>query len=77
MAVQTEVLYATTCCAGVTRRFHKITFRGFFSERELVDFLHMHWRHFCQILFRTLKTYTFLHLSEQIDKYLSRTFRIK
>jgi hypothetical protein len=48
-------VYATTCCAGVTRRFHKTTFRGFFSERELVDFLHMLWRHFCQILLRTWK----------------------
>ncbi len=59
----------------MTRRFHKITFRGFFSERELVDFLHMYWRHFCQILLRTWKRITFLHLSQQIDKFSQQTNR--
>jgi hypothetical protein len=38
--------YATTFCAGVTRRFHKTPFRGFFLCAGLVDFLHMFWRYF-------------------------------
>ncbi len=43
---------ATTCCAEVTRRFQKIRFADFFSERTR-RFLHILWRHFCQILLRT------------------------
>ncbi len=58
------ILAHTVCsqnkvCAGVTRRFHKTTFRGFFSERELVDFLHILWRHFWQLLLRTWKRILF------------------
>jgi hypothetical protein len=43
----------------VTRRFHKTKFRRFFSEKELVDFLQMLWRHFCQILLRKWKRILF------------------
>ncbi len=71
-----EVVFhtANNWCAGVTRRFHKTTFRGFSSEREFVDFLHVLWRHFCQILLRTWKRKRFLKerqskLKRQNEKY--------
>ncbi len=58
-----------TCCVGVTQRFHKTTFLGFFSERELVDFLHMLWRHFCQILLRTWKRILFYTYRNKLTNY--------
>jgi hypothetical protein len=70
------ILAYTACpknkvCAGVmTRRFHETTFRGFFSERELVDFLHILWRHFCQILLRTWKRILFHIYRDKLTKFV-------
>ncbi len=55
----------------MTRRFHKTKFRGFFSERELVDFLHMLWRHFCQISLRTWKRILFHTYRNKLTKLIS------
>ncbi len=51
--------------AGVIRKFHKTTFRGFFSEREFVDFLHLIWRHFCHYI----TSYTFYTYRSKLTNF--------
>jgi hypothetical protein len=62
----------------VTRRFQITTFRGFFSERELVDFLHILWRHFCQRLLRTWKRILFhTYLDKNGQKSNEKNFPVR
>jgi hypothetical protein len=59
---------AQVSCAGVTRRFHKTPFRGFFLCAGLVDFFTYVLAPFPTNIISVHRTYTFLNLSEQIDK---------